>query len=326
MVKTTLLTLALLFGAVGATSAHATVGEPFSVGNKSPQELAEKVRTSLTTDSKGNQPVDEKCASNGYACATPGNYLQMFQRADPDAKLTQVSELPEYIEKLVQKDAPEGRYWMACLSKKKGHYPIWNCLNRPFHKGEHVWVNPRTGKYVLAEDCTNPLDGQDAPDEQCVELHIGMKKGDISHIAWLGRNPFPQGKCKASIIKTGDDERGSPVMDECPETACDFSADSKALGGMKVWKENRISWKADRDGIFILRLPREVLAKASPVLLENSFFVICLKRDNGYQTNALGILPQIYVEGRAYLGYAGTKFSAPNGRQGVAQSWTWWMP
>lgn len=142
----------------------APVGNPFLRGVRDPTHLAVLHEANLARDPSGKTMLDPaQCRSNG-SCASPIHYLQALQANDPGANLRSVADLPRYFRSLVEQDAPDGPYFMACLKRTNGVYTaVNNCLSRRFKPGEKAWVNPATGKPVLAENCTNPVGQPDRP-------------------------------------------------------------------------------------------------------------------------------------------------------------------
>jgi len=300
---------------LGVASAHAGVGQPFLPGGdktNSPKELAEKIRDSLQIDPKGNRPVDRRCQTGGYGCATPSDYLDMLNKADPSSEIGGLEDLPNYLTTLVVVKPPSGYFWMACLSKKKGHAPIWNCFSRKFKNGEKAWQNPHTGKVVIAADCGNPVDVPDVPDDKCLSLYVELKRGDEVHLGWLGNYPFPGGECKPSILKSGGAERGAPLLDECPREDCDFSGPSRDLGNAKVWEAPRISWTADRDGMNVIRLPKEVA-------VSKGLFALCVETRDGRKSMSTFVSAGFWEAGKAFVVYEPS--SLPHTWKGVASPW-----
>lgn len=278
------------------TPAHASERHRFVVGNLTPQALADKVDASLARDPLGHSVIDPVSCSRNRACATPEDYIDMIAKSDPVANLTDVKELSGFLRKLKAVAAPStGQYWMACM-KGKGDIndePVWDCMTRSFHPGETVFIDPVTGAMVMARDCSNPV-GKEQHEQDCIPINVALKEGDEVHIGWLGPDAFPEGRCKLSVQKTGEQERSGYVMDECPRDQCDFSGPSRDLGGLRVWAQPRISWRARVTGNNIIRVPREVL-KARGV------FVFCVIKPNGVQSRGKVIGSGTILKGSAYV-------------------------
>ncbi len=330
--------VALLFGATAA-EAQASERHRFVVGNTTPQELAAKVEASLARNPLGRGVIDQVSCSRDRGCATPEDYLVMFEKADPGAHLTDVHQLPAYFRSLVVRPAPSGVYWMACKTGAGGvgDAPKWDCMNRVFHhdKGETGFINPVTGALVLARDCSNPV-GKEQHEEDCVELHVWMKPGDEVHIAWMGPDALPSGKCRLSVQKTGENERTNYEMDECPRDTCDFSGPSRDLQ-MQVWDKPRISWVARVEGDNIIRLPAEVTKlRTFPVHITqpaayngqkvtvtlSSGLELCLVRPLQGMRQTLGVFMSAltYRYGKAFVTYEG-RSALPAGWDGTPHPW-----
>ncbi|MEO6536602.1 MAG: hypothetical protein ABIT47_02845 [Candidatus Paceibacterota bacterium] len=308
--------VALLFGAVLATGAQASERHRFVVGNTTPQELAAKVEASIAHDPSGRGVIDQVSCSQSRGCATPDDYLVMFEKADPGAHLTDVHQLPAYFRSLVVHAPPPGRFWMACKTGAGGvnDAPKWDCMSRVFHlsKGETVFVNPVTGAAVMARDCSNPV-GKEEHEEDCMPLHVALKPGDEVHIGWVAMAAFPSGKCHLSVQKTGEQERTDYDMDECPRDKCDFSGPSRDLH-MRVWDKPRISWVARVTGDNVIRVPREVLASSGVI-------VLCVVRPDGRQTYSTFIKSGSFWHGvAAFVTYKGLDTITP-GWDGTPHPW-----
>lgn len=293
--STTLTRRAAFFLALGGGSAaQASVGEPYGVGYANPTELARTVRKSFVTDPDGKYPVNStRCLPNGYSCASARQYLEGFQKADPGAGLRTVDQLPGYLETLVE-GYPEGDFWMSCLVKGTRR-EMWDCLSRPLDKGERAWMNPKTGKFVLAGKCTNPMGEKVPPKDRCVEIHYWLEVNDEVHIALLGPEPLPNSKCLA-ILKAGETEWSNVLLDECPRRGCDYSGPVKDLN-LALQPDIRVSYKAQVAGWHKLRLPAFMLTSKDVV-------AFCVIKPDRTQTRSSIIGRDKYFKNVAYLGYA----------------------
>lgn len=164
-----LVSLAML--AQTASMAYAApVGNPFLRGMDNPTELANVVESGLRRDPSGTRQLDPaQCRRNG-SCASANDYLHTLWAYNSGlrARVPNVAALSAYLRSLKERDAPAGRYWMACLKATRGVYhPVTDCLVRSFHRGEKAWVDPVTGKVVFARDCTNLVGRPDAPRPPC---------------------------------------------------------------------------------------------------------------------------------------------------------------
>ena len=279
---------------------RSTGRERFLVGKLDPKVMAPLVTASLKIDPAGNRPIDPAhCSPNGDGCATPNDFLAMYQKSDPDYGLAAVSQLADYMTNNLQAQAaPEGKtYWMACLVRTGNgtHKAVWNCLARKFHDGETVYVSKKTGRLVQARDCANPIGAEDVKEVklECNEIDHWMNPGEEVHIAWLSNEPLPDDKCNA-LMKAGEDEWSYMLLDECPRDRCDFSAPSKALG-LPVQRKPRISFKAKEAGWYKLRLTTQVGKM-------DGDFVFCLIWPDQYQSNGVVISKTAYGRmGQAYI-------------------------
>lgn len=285
------LLMALLLACSNGATAYASVGEPFGVGYRNPTELAQAMRANLARDARGITSVSSKCLPNQYSCASVSDYLIGFQKADPDAGLTSVTQVPAYLETLV-KDTPPDEFWMACLKKGSGAL-IWNCLSRKLKPQEFAWKNPVTGRTVLAGDCTNPM-GEPVNPPDCVEIEYYLKEGDEVHIGLLGPDRLPASTCTA-ILKAGETEWSNLLLDECPRRGCDYRGPAKELS-MSVQRDIRVSY-VGKEGVHRLRLPAFMLQSADLV-------AFCVVKSDRTQSRASLIGRQHYWSKRtAFLSY-----------------------
>lgn len=296
--RTDLTRRATILSALGlvSTAAHASVAEPFGVGYTDPKHLARVMRKSQITDPEGKLPVNsDRCLPNGYSCASARQYLEGFQKADPDANLRSVGQLPDYLDTLVP-GYPQGEYWMAGIRKyTRGKIWDWDSLSRKLETGERAWKNPKTGKFVLAGKCTNPM-GLLVEPNKCVEVHYYLERNDEIHIGLLGPDALPRSTCLA-ILKAGETEWSNVIRDECPRAGCDYSGPARALGNLTVQPALRVSYKAEKSGWHKLRLPRFML-QTEDVL------IFCVIKPDRTQSRGMIIAKRHYYQGIAYLGYA----------------------
>lgn len=214
-------------------TANATpVGKPFLRGVVSPTDLANRIEQSLWEHPKGTNIIDpELCMKNG-SCATPLNYLEMFQGSDPGARLTKVDEVPGFLRSLKVVDGPPGEYWVACLKKvkgKKGTYrPVLRCLSRRFKPGEKAWVDTKTKKIVLASDCTNPVE-KEVPPKACIFIHVPTRPGD-SGLRFAIHGPASVRDDCIAVKRAGQTEFETWWPDECTDVRCDFSEVARFMG------------------------------------------------------------------------------------------------
>ncbi len=290
----------LLAGA--ATAAFASDRQPFGVGYANPGELARDMREYFKTDPEGKSPVSKRCLANGYSCASAQQYLAGFKKADPQAGLQTVKDLPDYLETLVR-DSFKGEAWMACL-KKGTREMVWNCLTRPLEEGEPAWKNPKTGRFVLANNCANPI-GELIDTEECLYVDYYLMVEDEVHIFMLGKDPLPITGC-LGIQRAGEVEWSNVLHDECPRYVCDARGPVQARG-KPLLPSLRVSYKAKKEGWHKLRLPLFLLDSENEVLL-------CVIKPDGTQSKGKIITKIDYArfDGRmvAFVGYPNYQPSA----------------
>lgn len=277
--------LALLMIMGDAGTAFATpVGNPFMRGIKGgPSELAEMIEKNLALHPDGKTKLSEERCRNGGSCAAPINYLIAFQRLDPSANLKSVHELPQFLRDMKIAEGPSGKFSMNCLvpSQRGGWEGKFKCLARPFKAGEHIWIS-RTGKGLLAEDCTNPIDGPEkpAPAPDCVEVKFTTKpQDDVVRIAVFGPQRIDD-VCGPSIHRAASNEYDRGWLEECPDISCNFNEIKRAF------KLPAIQWKTSyrvQPGEHVIRLPRYFAAKDSPYRV-----FLCLDRD-GKHSDGIGV-------------------------------------
>lgn len=177
-----ILILALLFGAVPVQAAGPYKG--FYYGAENPAEIADLVERSLARDPSGRTLISaENCRTRG-GCAAPINYLESFQTHDPHGGWT-LENLAEKLRTLVIKHDVKGKYQMDRIvyggSGSPGRTDV-SGMSRTFARGEAAWVNPETGRPVLAENCANPV-GQRI-DIVCVYVNFEVRNPSEYAVAW----------------------------------------------------------------------------------------------------------------------------------------------
>lgn len=263
MLKRVVVTL-LIFG--WAAAVNGAEGNPFFKNLKDPQELATYVEASLALDPTGHKMLDPtrcvgKAKNRDGSCARPVDYLKMFRYADPEARLKDVGELPAYLRSLVVEKAPSGKYLMAGLIPDKKSSSKWSpkldFLEREFKPGETAWKNPRTGRLVLAQDCSNPISrpvDQSKRDGACAFVHFYTKENHaVVRFKQYGPEDVSEHEC-TGLMKEGESEFGKAFVDECYDPNCGFSGFSKMIGE-EGWKAGSFKPKA---GLHVLRLPMTV--------------------------------------------------------------------
>ncbi|MFZ1987911.1 MAG: hypothetical protein WAV21_02675 [Minisyncoccia bacterium] len=299
-----------------ASAEAVPLGNPFMRGFDNPSQLAEITEQLLRVDPTGQTMLDSSRCKRDGSCARPIDYLEMLQVSDPDAKLASVSQLPGYFRSLVIKAAPPGKYWMACLKPSKKSTSGWraedNCIARFFKPGEKAWVNPKTGKVVLAQDCTNPVGKPEKPDG-CVYIWLQTRAGDTGfRLKEYGPQELHDDKCNPAILRAGERDYESPWYEECPSVDCNFAQADSILAGMGVRGQRKGSYAPDI-GWNILRLPPQVAEKDSPYL-----FVFCIETPQG-DSCGKDIWWNDYRNGIAVVSY--TPADHPKGWNGRPRIW-----
>lgn len=270
--KIFMLVAALVMGVVSSTTTYAApAGKPFLRGVISPTDLANRIEQSLSENPKGTKIIDpELCMKNG-SCATPLNYLEMFQESDPGAHLTKVSQVPDFLRSLRVVDGPPGEYWVACLKKsegKKGTYtPVLHCLSRRFKPDEKAWIDTNTKRIILASDCTNPVE-KEIPPKACVEIHVPTRPGD-SAIRFAILGPAAVRDDCIAVKRAGETDFENWWPDECADVRCNFSEDAQFMHQ----PVQRIGSYVPVSGEHIFRVPANFAAKDSPYAV-----ALCLDR------------------------------------------------
>ena len=119
----------------------------------SPKVLAERIREVLKHDPTGNKKLVRG------ANTTPAGFLASVQAAG--GAVSGVSALPMYLESLIERDMPPGKFTMSRViySVEKGTekyaLDIKKGFDREAHKGERGWYDANTGGLILAGDCSN---------------------------------------------------------------------------------------------------------------------------------------------------------------------------
>lgn len=155
--KRLLIALALLFGVVPA---NASTHKGYYYNASSIEVIASAVESSLAKDATGNTLIaPSKCRRDG-SCATAAAYLASFKAHDPEAGLTSVAQVAEFMRTRLVKDCSvTGSFQMdsIILTKTGAARADVNGMSRSLKKGECVYVDKVTGRVVLAEHCANPV-------------------------------------------------------------------------------------------------------------------------------------------------------------------------
>lgn len=261
---------------MGTTEAKAMepAGHSFCInGVGSPEALAAKIDRSLAADRHGNRKL-EGCY------ATPMHFLVAFQNADPEASLTDVSQLPGYVRKLVATEVDrELEYRASCIYDRAngGTQVSMQCVTRKVDAGEVIYSNPDTGKRVLWGRCANPGFSETLEvvvvNDCLVVKAPSMGRRVAVRGVFIGYRPLP-GRCHALRLP-GETERRYDFPEECPDISqrvigdrrvtvvCDWrdvEANSSRLFNRTMQAQNvSYSFYAREDEDFYWYLPPEAL-------------------------------------------------------------------
>ncbi|MDQ1299972.1 MAG: hypothetical protein QG636_640 [Patescibacteria group bacterium] len=270
--RNVLIALALLFfGWAVAGPASAGQYKGYYYGAQSPTEIAVLVERSLATDPTGRTMLDAaKCRRDG-SCAAPINYVESFRAHDPRGNVT-LQNLGAYLRSLRIDCTISGRYQMDRIIFRSGTLGQTdvNGMSRSFLRNECAWVNPETGRPVLAQNCANPV-GMEV-NLECVYENIEVRNPAESSVIWSRYNR-ENDPCfayrRVSRLYEPDSPRAvwQEVPNGCVGRPCDFTAVNRSLGRQQV-AQGEI--QLDSPGFYQIRLsPDELL-------------VLCLKlRVNG---------------------------------------------
>ena len=283
---------------VAAAVAHTpSVGDSYYRGT-TPHELAVIMRAYFLAhpnDLEGKGLLDpEKChLPVGRSCASAWDYLISFQHSDPDAGLTSVGQLPDFLDSLVLVIPEDSEYNMDALTPvgEDVFSPNLGVLARKFQvdpttgKREAAYGDPKHGnKIVFAVNCGNPVQSiHDGPvvtggfgdkDHPCWHAHVFGNAHDNFHVVVL----LTPGESLAEDKKTCLATFPKP----CPGLkGCDFS-DTERVSKMLVFKTGDMEDIADGDHVIDVP-PGWTIA-------------ICRK---GYRTQHL--IPADYKNGEAWI-------------------------
>ena len=255
----------------GVAEAAQLRGKGFYYGARDHNHVADLIEASLKRNPKGTSLLSESECRAKASCGSPVDYLLMFKEADPEgtADLKTVADVPAFVRGLREELAPKGRYIISCVRPDgKGFRPFLACLERAFKPGERVFVNPITGRPLLAGDCANPIKGPVFPKQVCAEIHFFARQGDtvVRHTP-MGSPAF-EDDCFA-IRRVNETEFHIPWRDACASEHCTFAA-SEAFLKKKAWK--LASYELE-PGEYVVRVPLRFAEK-------NSLYVtvFCIER------------------------------------------------
>lgn len=261
--RNALIALALLFfGWAAAGSASAGQYKGYYYGAQTPTEIAVLVERSLAIDPTGRTMLDAaKCRRDG-SCAAPINYVESFRAHDPRGNVT-LENLGAYLRKLRIDCTVSGEYQMDRIILRSGTLGQTdvNGMSRAFLRNECAWVNPDTGRPVLAQNCANPVGLEVGL--VCVYVNIESRNPAEFAVIWA-RYEEEDDPCfayrRVSRLYEPDSPRAlwHTVPNGCVGRPCDFTATNRALGRQQV-AQGEIP--LDSPGLYQIRLsPDELLA------------------------------------------------------------------
>ncbi|MES2668161.1 MAG: hypothetical protein V4644_00500 [Patescibacteria group bacterium] len=290
MATESVITVSAYIAAVSTAAADAgrTRFTGYYYGIRDQNHLADLIEEALRRNPDGTEMIDAaRCLANS-SCAAPVNYLESFQAHDPDAGLTSVSQLPAYLRSLVV-DCTIDRahvFEMDRIILRPGQdvgVADVSGMSRTFHKGECAYVNPRTRRPVLAQDCANPIGGM--LEEPCPVLVLPIPANG-SRVSGAGVGTYRgDSDCGTAFSRPGtgtdgrvfDLERLTPLAEDAAHP-CDWEQVVQYLGlqrsqvhGCFVTPEGWIAIEMDRS-----------------ILKPGAVFVICITLPDG-RTVTLGI-------------------------------------
>lgn len=236
-------------------------------GLNNPSELAALIEESLRQDPTGRTMLNAaKCRQDG-SCGAPINYLESFQDKDPHGGWT-LENMAQNLRSLVIDCEVEGVYQMDRIrvvgNASLGETDL-NGMSRTF-EDDCAWVNPSTGRPVLARRCTNPV-GQRI-DIVCVYVNVEVRDPSERELIWQRRvreddECFAYRRVDAVYTPDSPSARWQEVPRDCVDRPCDFTAVNQVLGDPAVVAQGTIPVQP---GIYQVRL--------SP----DEYLVLCLKR------------------------------------------------
>jgi len=256
----------LAFGGAAGMATEANAQERvrytgYFYGLDHPRELADLIEAALERDPSGRTMLDRnKCRIDG-SCAAPINYLESFQQKDPHGGWT-LENMAEKMRTLRLDCDMEGIYQMDRIRVRPGASlgeTDLNGMSRSFETDECAWVNPETGRPVLAENCTNPVGVR--IDLVCVYVNIEVRDSNEYALIWQ-RRVRADDPCFAyrRVTRVFEPDTPSAQWHEVPRGCigrpCDFTAVNEALGGPHV-AQGQIP--LDSPGLYQVRLSPDEL-------------------------------------------------------------------
>ena len=236
-------------------------------GATDPQQLANLVERALRRDPTGRTMLDPaKCIRDG-SCAAPLNYVESFNAHDPEGGWT-LENLVAKLRQLRLDCHVEGIYQMdriALAARSSFGRSDINGMSRSFRPNECAWVNPETGRPVLAQHCTNPVGIR--IDLDCVYHDIEVRDASEYALIWA-RYDRETDRCFAyrwvDQLYQADSSRAVwlNMPRGCIGRPCDLSADNAILGreqmtqGQIPVRRGRLQVRVDRNAFLVYCLKR----------------------------------------------------------------------
>ena len=201
---------------------------------------------------------------------------------------------------------------MACL-EGNAHTSVMHCMHRSFTAGEKVWVDPRSNRYVLAANCTNPVE-KPVVVPPCMEIMVSIVDENSMKFAHLGPRSGPQ-QC-LSLRKVG--ASGTIPLAEYHGT-CDFT-DAAAWFRQPVQEEYCVPVTS---GTYILTVSRTPYGEAGT----HDWWVFCWGREDRAPSNTMRIRDFDYIGNamrRATIYNSRADMEAHTYRDGPSHLWIPW--
>ena len=238
-------------------------------GLDNPGQLADIIDQALRDDPTGRSKINEaKCLADG-SCAAPLNYLESFQDKDPHGGWT-LENLAEKLRTLALNCDLDGVFQMDRIIVRGpglGQTDL-NGMTRSLEDGECAWVNPATGRPVLAGKCTNPVG--ERIDIVCVYVDIEVRNPREFAVVWARYEEetdpcFAYRRVSRLYEPDSPSARWQVIPDNCIGRPCDLTQVNRALGREQV-----------ADGAIPLDSPGRYQIRLSP----DELLVLCLKYRN----------------------------------------------
>jgi hypothetical protein len=174
-------------------------------------------------------------------------------------------------------------------------------MSRPYDPDEKVYADPANMKPVVQTECVNFI-GDIVEEHVCDYIYFGLHKSEEVGVGLAGHDALPEDVCRPALMKAGDTEWGTALLDECPRTNCSFEQPAADLK-LPLLDKPRISFRAQVTGMYVLRVPRMVETS-------DDVFMFCVRFKDGTQTNPKTIKKTAYGSlWRAYIDFSGNELS-----------------